>query len=54
MYILWSRGSEPLEFPMNIENPAGSRKKRESHAHGSDGTIMAQLLRADKLEIPEK
>lgn len=58
MYILWSRGSNILDFPMDYEiNGTTHRIKRgESPHHHSDndGLIMAQLLRADKLVIPER
>lgn len=62
MYILWSRGSTDLNFPLEIpSNGSQRRAKREAstHTHGgdsdiNDGMVMAQLLRADKLEIPEK
>lgn len=61
MYLLWSRGSHELEFPMEYEtNGTIVRRKRESTHHGihgvgaNDGTIMVQLLRADKLDVPEK
>lgn len=67
MYILWSRGSEILNFPMDYErNGTSHRHKREGHSeshmqshspHRNDannGLVMTQLLRADKLVIPEK
>lgn len=61
MYILWSRGSEILNFPMDYEiNGTSQRHKREGHSHSphrsgvNDGLVMAQLLRADKLVIPER
>lgn len=68
MYILWSRGSEILNFPMDYETNATTtiatahRHKREGHSHShsphrtgaNDGLVMAQLLRADKLVIPER
>lgn len=62
MYILWSHGSNELNFPMEIStNDSRRRAKRDvlSHKHSdeydrNDGMIMAQLLRADKLDIPEK
>lgn len=63
MYVLWSRGFEPLAFPMEItiNNTNQGRGKREVHSHSSstttnqnDGIVMVQLIRADKLEIPEK
>lgn len=61
MYLLWSRGSQELTFPMEYErNDTIGRRKREISHHGihgvgaNDGTIMAQLLRADKLAVPEK
>lgn len=60
MYLLWSRGIEQLEFPMsyNRNNETATRDKREVHKHShdasNDGVVMAQLLRADKLEIPER
>lgn len=61
MYILWSRGSEILNFPMDYEiNGTSNRHKREGHSHSphrsgaNDGLVMAQLLRADKLVIPER
>lgn len=63
MYILWSRGSEILNFPMDYEtNTTAHRHKREGHSHShsphrtgaNDGLVMAQLLRADKLVIPER
>lgn len=67
MYILWSRGSEILNFPMDYETNTTSiatahRHKREGHSHSqsphrigaNDGLVMAQLLRADKLVIPER
>lgn len=61
MYLLWSRGSQELSFPMDYErNGTIGRRKRESSHHGihgvgaNDGTIMVQLLRADKLVVPEK
>lgn len=65
MYILWSRGSEILNFPMDYESNTTSttttnRHKREGHSHSphrtgaDDGLVMAQLLRADKLVIPER
>lgn len=65
MYILWSRGSSLLNFPMDYEIsnetlPTSHRHKRDSHSHSphrhsdNDGLVMAQLLRADKLVIPER
>lgn len=62
MYLLWSRGTETLSFPMDIDQTANAdgRRKRADHSHTmqgmqkNDGTVMVQLLRADKLEIPEK
>lgn len=61
MYLLWSRGSQALTFPMEYEtNETIPRRKRESSHSGlhgggvNDGTVMVQLLRADKLEVPEK
>lgn len=61
MYLLWSRGTQELTFPMDYEtNGTHARRKRESAHHGihgggvNDGTVMAQLLRADKLVVPEK
>lgn len=67
MYLLWSRGSEALNFPMDydVNGTAQHRSKREphtshSHSHSphrigiNDGLAMAQLLRADKLVIPER
>lgn len=67
MYILWSRGSEILNFPMDYETntttiSTAHRHKREGHSHShsphrtgaNDGLVMAQLLRADKLVIPER
>lgn len=63
MYILWSRGSQTLNFPMDYEinGTSSHRHKREQHSHShsphrtgiNDGLVMAQLLRADKLIIPE-
>lgn len=58
MYILWSRGSSDLIFPMEISgNDSLHRAKRDTNMHqhsDDDGMVMAQLLRADKLDIPEK
>lgn len=62
MYILWSRGAEILNFPMDYEvnGTSSHRNKREGHSHSphrngpNDGLVMAQLLRADKLVIPER
>lgn len=65
MYILWSRGSEILNFPMDYDTNTSSintvhRHKREGHSHSphragaNDGLAMVQLLRADKLVIPER
>lgn len=71
MYLLWSRGSEALNFPMDYDvngtttTAASYRPKREAHSshphlHSphrigiNDGLVMAQLLRADKLVIPER
>lgn len=63
MYILWSRGSDILNFPLDYEiNGTSHRHKREGHSHShsphrngaNDGLVMAQLLRADKLVIPER
>lgn len=62
MYLLWSRGSQDLTFPMDYETNATivRREKRESSHHriygvgANDGTVMVQLLRADKLVVPEK
>lgn len=61
MYILWSRGSQILNFPMEYEtNETIHRHKREGHSpsphrtSANDGLVMAQLLRADKLVIPER
>lgn len=62
MYILWSHGMNDLNFPMEISmNDTRRRAKRDAHVHRhgedadrNDGMVMAQLLRADKLEIPEK
>lgn len=64
MYLLWSRGYDDITFPMIIStNASAKRAKRAAHGHShvqmdsqaaSDGMLMAQLLRADKLEIPEK
>lgn len=47
MYILWARGHNSLEFEKNrFEIP-----KVDSH---NSGLNMIQLLRADKIQIPEK
>lgn len=64
MYLLWSRGFDDITFPMLITtNSSVKRTKRAAHAHAhvhnynqmvNDGMLMAQLLRADKLEIPER
>lgn len=57
MYILWSRGSSDLIFPMEImaNDSTLHRAKRDVHRQSDDdGMVMAQLLRADNLEIPEK
>lgn len=61
MYILWSRGFDDVNFPMPIStNSTVQRAKRSAHSHGfqsdevNDGMVMAQLLRPDNLEIPEK
>lgn len=59
MYLLWSRGDEMLEFPMPYARDNGTeRRKRQVHGHfyssENEGIVMAQLLRADKLDIPEK
>lgn len=67
MYILWARGSDPLVFPMNYDNvnktsshPHNPPHKRQGHSHSphrtneNEGLVMAQLLRADKLTIPER
>lgn len=62
MYLLWSRGSDILNFPMNYEmNETSPPSEHEAHNLHSphrnsdnDGLIMAQLLRADKLVIPER
>lgn len=66
MYILWSRGEEILNFPMDYElngtSQQNQRHKREGHSHShsphrsgaNDGLVMAQVLRADKLVIPER
>lgn len=67
MYILWSRGSDLLSFPMDYDssaNETSDRSKRDEHRHlhlhsphhqsENGGLVMAQLLRADKLVIPER
>lgn len=66
MYVIWSRGNEPLDFPIDTQDNVISRRKRETHSHITThsqaipetnldhGTVMVQLLRADKLEIPER
>lgn len=60
MYVIWSRGDEPLNFPIDTQENTISRTKRAMHSHSipetdeDHGTIMVQLLRADKLEIPER
>lgn len=48
MYVLWGRGSTPLEFGnhQSIEVPQISKL--------NNGSAMMQLLRADKINIPEK
>lgn len=67
MYIIWSRGSDRLIFPMDYNvNETSHRHKREENTHvhshsGSpvrtginDGLVMTQLLRADKIVVPER
>lgn len=62
MYLIWSRGSDILNFPMNYEiNETSHHSEHEAHNLHSphrngdnDGLLMAQLLRADKLVIPER
>ncbi|CAD7091391.1 unnamed protein product [Hermetia illucens] len=47
MYILWARGKDELEFE-NDELPLPEPSKHDWGMH------MVQLLRADKIQIPEK
>lgn len=60
MYIIWSRGDDQLIFPIDTQENKPGRNKRETHSppipavDEDHGTVMVQLLRADKLEIPEK
>lgn len=61
MYLMWSRGSQELIFPMEYEtNATVGRHKRDTMQHSiqsagaNDGMVMAQILRADKLVVPER
>lgn len=57
MYVIWSRGDEQLIFPIDTQESKLDRNKRESPIPKIDkdhGMVMVQLLRADKLEIPER
>lgn len=47
MYVLWARGKDELEFE-NDELPLPEPSKHDWGMH------MVQLLRADKIQIPEK
>lgn len=60
MYILWSHGSKIPEFldetPKTQFFHHTMRKKRSDNAHShpdSKHHVMVQLLRADKIDIPE-
>lgn len=63
MYVLWSQTNETLDFSQNSEMTPKSSIMRDnnfSSYHGNSsnvntgGMVMVQLLRADKLEVPEK
>lgn len=62
MYVLWSQTNETVDFSQNSETRPKTSIMRENfssyHKNASNlstsGMIMVQLLRADKLEIPEK
>lgn len=62
MYVLWSQTNETVNFSQDPEaSPQTSIMKENfssQHKNSSDlnagGMVMLQLLRADKLEIPEK
>lgn len=62
MYILWLQTNETLEFSHNSEiTPKSSIMKENFSSYhkntstlNTSGMVMVQLLRADKLEIPEK
>lgn len=62
MYVLWSQTNETVDFSQNSESTPKSSIMRETfssyHKNSStlntSGMVMVQLLRADKLEIPEK
>lgn len=62
MYVLWSQTNETLDFSQNLESTPKASIMRENfssyHRNSSNvntsGMVMVQLLRADKLEIPEK
>lgn len=62
MYILWSQTNETLDFSQNSEiTPKTSIMKENFSSYhkntsnsNTSGMVMVQLLRADKLEIPEK
>lgn len=62
MYVIWARGYEDISLPMDIWTRSTHRNKRDDHSqhssHSADtentGIVMVQLLRADKLKIPER
>ncbi|XP_037025941.1 tyramine beta-hydroxylase [Bradysia coprophila] len=62
MYVLWSQTNDTVNFSQNSEaTPQTSIMKenfstqhRKSSSLNTSGMVMGQLLRADKLEIPEK
>lgn len=62
MYVLWSQTNETVDFSQNSEVTPETSIMRENfssmHRNSSNlntsGMVMVQLLRADKLEIPEK
>lgn len=62
MYVIWARGFEDINLPMDIWTRSTHRHKRDDHSLQSNqladsentGIVMVQLLRADKLKIPER
>ncbi|KAJ6638977.1 Tyramine beta-hydroxylase [Pseudolycoriella hygida] len=61
MYVLWSQTNETVDIAQNSEIAPKSIMRENFSSHHANmssanngGMVMVQLLRADKLEIPEK
>lgn len=58
MYVIWSHGDELLDFTLPIPTVMLQMNNDHNNEHGHSNNhpknvVMVQLLRADKLEIPE-